>query len=62
IQTFKLNLTSADTNDPRQVFELRRFLGDAVALATVAGGSLTLLVVLLGGLRWYKSGPPETSE
>ncbi|MCA9030261.1 MAG: prepilin peptidase [Planctomycetaceae bacterium] len=62
IQMFELRLTSADTNDPRQVFALRRFLGDAIALATVAGGALTLLVVFLGGLRWYKSGPPETSE
>lgn len=55
----EINLTGRDTNDPREVFALRRFLGDPVSLPLVLGGALLLLLVLLGGMRWYMSYEPS---
>jgi leader peptidase (prepilin peptidase)/N-methyltransferase len=52
----EISLTGTATDDPRQVFALRRFLSDPYLLGIVLGGALLLMVILLGGLRWYRSG------
>ena len=58
----EINLTVRDTHDPREVFALRRFLGDPVSLPLVLGGALLLLVILLGGLRLYVSYSPSEAQ
>jgi leader peptidase (prepilin peptidase)/N-methyltransferase len=43
-------------------FSMRRFFGDAVGLAILAGISLASLVLLLGSVRFYRAIPTGRSE
>lgn len=55
-------LVAGDVSDPRQIFAVRRFFGDPVTMGIVLGGAVVLFVVLLTGLRIYRSWsvPPRT--
>lgn len=51
----EFSLTSQTVNNRASVFAVRRFFGDPLQLVLIGGGSLLLLVLLLGLLKLYKS-------